>query len=783
MERPRTFLASEKPRLVERNQTDPFARGRLFLGQGDAGLEIVVVEVPSPPRREDLVKSWRGHQGNRPAPVLLVLLCGERAWVCGPTGWRATADRCEPPVYEATDLHQLERICRTALAAPNAHTAVDLLSTFLPQLGSPLAGIVHRGFFSDHVLRHVVPKREDWAQACQAAERIRRESDRNLLAALGFVCRPCDRLTQLLEAGNRRVAVAVLLRPTETPDQNSPRFNEFSPVSYAIHVAERENVRFVLMVQARTLRLYPAVLGMGVGQRGRTETFVELHLDLLSAQQAGYLWMLFSADALVPEGFVDQLLAESQRFAGDLAENFRERIYREVIPRLAQGLAKVRHRGKQPDREQLAETYQMALTILFRLLFIAYAEDKDLLPYQWNESYRRRSLKSLAAELQQKVRAVGGLGRVDQISWTAHSSALWEEVVRLFEAVERGHPDWGVPEYDGRLFSSNPHVFPIGAELARIRLPDPLFGPVLCQLLLTGQPEVVGPVDFRSLSVREFGTIYEGLLESELSYAEQDLVVDSQTQQYRPLKPAEIKRRIQPDVRRGQIYLHNRSGARKSTGSYYTKSSLVEHLLDEALEPALKEHLKRLDNLGDEEAAEQLFDFRVADIAMGSGHFLVAAVDRIERAFARYLHARPLPKVREELLQLRQAALAELQKVGLGGDPRPKDRGQPAPASPHCPPLHLRGGSQSHGGRFGPAVPVDPYVCPGTAPFVFGASSGSGKFAHRGGHVGGSGWYWRRARPSGESGASARRCPRAARTPGPTGRSNPRRSGRSPSRL
>ena len=38
-------------------------------------------------------------------------------------------------------------------------------------------------------------------------------------------------------------------------------------------------------------------------------------------------------------------------------------------------------------------------------------------------------------------------------------------------------------------------------------------------------------------------------------------------------------------VRGGEVYLHNASGARKSSGAYYTKSFAVEHLLDGALEP------------------------------------------------------------------------------------------------------------------------------------------------------------------------------------------------------
>src|SRR5690606_37352678 len=102
-----------------------------------------------------------------------------------------------------------------------------------------------------------------------------------------------------------------------------------------------------------------------------------------------------------------------------------------------------------------------------------------------------------------------------------------------------------------------------------------------------GEP-VLGPVDFRSLGVREFGTVYEGLLESELAVAETDLTVDEEGY-YRPARKGDAVK-----VQRGGIYLHNRSGARKATGTYFTKEFAVDHLLDQALEPALKDHLARI---------------------------------------------------------------------------------------------------------------------------------------------------------------------------------------------
>ena len=381
------------------------------------------------------------------------------------------------------------------------------------------------------------------------------------------------------------------------------------------------------------------------GRRGRTETFIECQPALLTDKHLAYLWLLFSADALTPHGSLDAILKNSQRFAGELAKRLRERIYDDVVPVLAQGIA-VAQDIKNPSPKDLDRTYEMALTVLFRLLFIAYAEDRDLLPYRFNDAYRRRSLKQKAQEL---------ADRVANESPIKDGSFHWQETTLLWEAVAHGNGEWGVPAYNGGLFSDDPAVSSAGAILADIVLPDRVFEKALRALLvIETEEDVPGPVDFRALGVREFGTIYEGLLESELALAETDLTVDKKGT-YLPARG-----NVLVMVHEGEIYLHNRSGVRKSSGSYYTKSFAVEHLLEGSLEPALADHFARLADLDEADAAEAFFDFRVADIAMGSGHFLIAAIDRIEKAMADYLANRPLPGVRRELAALRDAAVREL---------------------------------------------------------------------------------------------------------------------------
>ena len=296
----------------------------------------------------------------------------------------------------------------------------------------------------------------------------------------------------------------------------------------------------------------------------------------------------------------------------------------------------------------------MALTVLFRLLFIAYAEDRDLLPYRSNDAYRRRSLKQKAQELADCV-AKG--------TPVADGDSHWREAALLWRAVAAGNPEWGVPAYDGGLFADEPEVSTAGAALAAITLPNGTFEPALRHLLVIDTPEgAPGPVDFRSLGVREFGTIYEGLLESEMALADTDLALDRRG----AYSPARGKQTVA--VARGEVYLHNRSGTRKSSGSYYTKPFAVEHLLDGALEPALTDHFTRLDGMDDTDAAEAFFDFRVADIAMGSGHFLIGAIDRIEKRMADRLVGRQLPGVRRQLAVLREVARAELADAAGSAD-------------------------------------------------------------------------------------------------------------------
>ncbi|MDE2636018.1 MAG: hypothetical protein OXI30_06600 [Chloroflexota bacterium] len=621
----------------------------LTFGAGPNPLEVLVLQADRRPTASKLRAAWTKRSAGRASPILVVALhaAGTKVSICGPVALPQTN---KPPVYPPMAADKAERIGRSALEKADRHAALAFLLDTLPEARDKILGVLNQGLLATHALEQAALQRRDqWGEAVGHSKPIRQQRKRPLLQKLGFNIERRTGNLWALSAADRTLAIAVFLNQGENVNSRSERFGNRSPIEAALARADNEALPYVIAATDDAIRLYPAQTGVGVGQRGRSETFVQLHPDLLSDDDIGYLWYLFSAEALRPNGTFDEALADSRQYATDLGTRLRNRIYEDVIPGLAESIAEARGMTAA-DREALDFTYQMALTVLFRLLFIAYAEDKGLLPYRTNDEYEDYSLNLKAQQL---------LHRERQRTPFDDAPLMWNRVQDLFAAIDRGNHGLGIPPYNGGLFDSDPATSPVGAAIRDISLSDQQFGPLLNKLLIDETRDgLPGPVDFRSLSVREFGTIYEGLLQSELSLAQTDLGLGKDGLYLPETRASRIV------VRQGEIYLHNASGKRKATGSYYTKSFAVEHLLDHALEPALDDHLARLKALGGRASSDDFFDFRAADIAMGSGHFLVAAIDRIEKRFSTYLADNPIEDVTNELARLRGHALEILAKYG-----------------------------------------------------------------------------------------------------------------------
>lgn len=614
----------------------------VFLGNGADALEVLLAQAPSKPTKAAVEHLWKARWNRRAAPVLLVAAYPSAGGLKASVYGLGEGAAFLPEV----DLEVAEAIARLGLNSEDSILAARAIQERLSSLDNEHHGLWNSGLFSTYALIKNAPQLGGWSEANRRAESARSKSGRDLLRALGWTTEEIGSTGTLLKNGETHTAVAILLQNNETFERTSSRFNSASPVAHGLTEAKKRNLKWVIVASDSVLRLYSTDPGVGVGRKGETETFTQVDLALLGKDEGAYLPLLFSPEALSLGGSVGMLLRSSTEHASSVGDRLRQRVYEHVVPELAQAVAR-RLSAKTPG--QLEDAYHHSMIVLFRLLFIAYAEDGDLLPYRTDSRYKAKSLKQLAQDLSARMSE-------GPLTFDDHATDLWDDQVAIWSAINSGNDDLGVPAYNGGLFRDDATARVSGSRFSDLRLSNEEFGPALAALLVDGHE--LGPVDFRDLSVREFGTIYEGLLESSLSLAETNLVVDTNGS-YLPAAEGQA-----PVVHAGHVYLHNASGARKATGSYFTKPFAVEHLLRSALEPTLREHLDRVRELVDASdeagAASMFFDFRVADIAMGSGHFLVAAVDHMESIMSAFLVEHPIPMVDQELDKLGQAAKESL---------------------------------------------------------------------------------------------------------------------------
>ncbi len=235
--------------------------------------------------------------------------------------------------------------------------------------------------------------------------------------------------------------------------------------------------------------------------------------------------------------------------------------------------------------------YNQVLRLVYRLLFLFVAEDRDILFDPASDLFARQRYAQYYSTA--RLRRMAGL-RLG----TRHSDlfrALWLVMEQL--GGEAGCQPLGLPALNGFLFSS-PRSLP---DLIGCELENSILVAAVRTLAFTEEKGIRRTVDYKNLGAEELGSIYESLLE---------------------LHP-------QLEVESGSFKLVEVSGnVRKTSGSYYTPTSLIDCLLDSALEPVLKEAR----NKADPETA--ILALKVCDPACGSGHFLIAAAHRIAKSLA-----------------------------------------------------------------------------------------------------------------------------------------------------
>jgi hypothetical protein len=324
------------------------------------------------------------------------------------------------------------------------------------------------------------------------------------------------------------------------------------------------------------------------------ERFYEVDLQRL-IQQSGfeaffyYFWGFFSREALRPAAggpaHVDNVLRGSADFSSDIGGELRSRVFR-ALERLAAGF--VKGRPEPISRQDLVATYDNSLIVLYRLLFVLYAESRELLPLEASAGYREN------LSLFRLVRQVAD-SKDRRRPYSSNSTVIWSRLSALWRAIDHGDKDLGVPAYDGELFADGAHPFLFERAIPDLFLADAL--DLIARVPGAGDARFV---DYRSLSVAHLGTVYEGLLENQLEVRDNQL--------------GEVEDRVGLAPIRGR---------RRETGSYYTPDAVVQHIVAETLDPLIRNR-----------SEAEILKLRIVDPAMGSGHFLVAAVEYLTLAIA-----------------------------------------------------------------------------------------------------------------------------------------------------
>jgi hypothetical protein len=405
------------------------------------------------------------------------------------------------------------------------------------------------------------------------------------------------------------------------PDEGTPSSQILAYLNRA-DIQSGHAIKWGILTNGRQWRLY------WQDAKSTAEHFLEIDLpvilgvpgiqpDLFSAEEADrgehyfrIFLLMFRRASFLPAPadagtFHQRAIAETRKWEARVADNLSGVVFDAIFPDLVRALA--RHDPERPKSlgpAYLDEVRRSALVLLYRILFVLYAEDRNLLPTS-DKNYAGYALSRLREDVANRIDD----GATLSDRRTAYDSKLKD----LFGALDQGDSSIGLPPYNGGLFDRAPH--PI---LERTRLADSDFAPLLDKLSRREEGGRRKRINYRDLTVQQLGSIYERLLEF-------TAVADTAA-------PAGIA--IRPNI-----------FARKGSGSYYTPDDLVQLIIARTLGPLVEERWARFETRADALAQDKrpknarlgeiarldpataVLELKVCDPAMGSGHFLVSLVD------------------------------------------------------------------------------------------------------------------------------------------------------------
>ena len=589
----------------------------------ERGVDVALARTAIPAR--SLTRVWDERRGGGGQPLVLVAPAEDASAVTVVGPERDARGEVEPAT--------LARVIADAAARPPNEAARDLALAIGDLRREAIPGVIVRGLLTAYYVRERLAARADLRrELADAAEPARGAGDAlDALRALGFDLRRRER--HGYDAVREGVTLAVV-HPRPGPGEFARMDDDGRPPEGRL-LADclAADAPWGVMTAGSRLRLFDAHAARGAA----SERWIDLDLARLPDDRRELPGIL-APDSLRAGGILARLDADAREFGTGLRDRLDAQIRRSALPELAQGLGdwlRDREGADLGDPDVRDGIRDAVVTLLFRLLFILYAESAGHLPR--DRAYEARSLKRLCRDARERP---------------ASGPAPWERLRRLMAGIRDGDDAIGLHQYNGSLFA--PDGLPGAALLERAAIAGHRLAPALVALGFDPDDEDGPGIDYASLDIAHLGGIYEGLLALRLSLADQTYEYSEKRDRFLPAEaPGEH------GVAAGFLFFQTEAGGRKSGGVYYTRQEFVRHLVRHSVIPALDDHLDRVRDLAraDPDRAERLlFRFRVLDPAMGSGHFLVDALDAIADRVQTFLAETPLAPLRVRLDALRAEA-------------------------------------------------------------------------------------------------------------------------------
>ncbi len=419
-------------------------------------------------------------------------------------------------------------------------------------------------------------------------------------------------------------APVVIVPPEEELDKRSPTLSVERSLSPAFalqdYLNQHEDALWGLVTNGKSLRL------MRDNASLTRPAYIEADLEqiFLNEDIASFavLWLLIHRSRFgKAETPATDCSLERWREAGSKeGEAARDRLADQVqlaLKSLGSGFLEA-----NPDLQNQLKSGEVSLTdwfnellrLVYRLIFLMVAEDRNLL-HSPNAKKDARKLYvegySLAHLRSQCVR---------RSSWDRHHDR-YEGLKVVFGALTRGESKLALPALGG-LFAQKKT-----SRLDSAKLRNKAFMEALYRLAWLSDKSGIVPVNWRAMETEELGSVYESLLELQPQLSDDGR-----------------------ELRFASEAAEQKGNQRKTTGSYYTPDSLVQALLDTALDPVLDKTEAEADD-----PAKALLKLSVIDPACGSGHFLLAAARRIATRLAR-IRAEGTPSLADFRHALRDVA-------------------------------------------------------------------------------------------------------------------------------